>query len=118
MTKSVELGVLSMKGSIVSAICHGIGESNADAIDPGVACRGSIEVGAGVMCCGISSMGGVVFTLIGFDVGPTLSLKFPTTGEDCILLADTDRDSEGEKWLLDSDKGDSMVGILIPCWRI
>jgi hypothetical protein len=39
------------------------------------------------------------------------------TGEDCILLAEMDRDNDGEKWLLDSDKGDSMVGTLIP-WRI
>ncbi len=62
-------------------------------------------------------MGRLVFKLTGFDVGPTLSPKFPTTGEDCILLAETDRDSTGENRLLDSDKGDSMVGILIPCWR-
>ena len=63
-------------------------------------------------------MGGVFFTVIGFDVGPTLSLKFATTGEECILLAEIDRDSDGENRLLDSDKGDSLVGILIPCWRI
>lgn len=35
--------------------------------------------------------------LTGFEVGPTLSLKFPIMGEECILLAEIDRDSDGEK---------------------
>jgi len=47
----------------------------------------------------------VDFGLIGLDVGATLSPKFPMTGADCILPVEMER----LKWLLDSDRGDSMV---------
>jgi hypothetical protein len=54
----------------------------------------------------------------GFEVGPMLSPKLPMTGEECILLAEIDRDMDGEKRLLGSDKGDPIDGMLIPWCRI
>jgi hypothetical protein len=59
-------------------------------------------------------MGGVAFILVGFEVGPMLSLKWAMVGEECILLAEIDRDNDGGKWLLVSDKGDSRAGKMMP----
>ena len=55
-------------------------------------------------------MGGVALMLAGFEVGPMLSLNWAVVGEECMLLAEIERDKDGEKRLLASDKGDSLVG--------